>query len=117
MAVQILAHARFNVDAHAVAEHGDDIVQRRLEHIRRRKYRHNDEKRLVHALRQIGLHAVFRHIRKCKVYRRDQHRAYRVDYKQLFLTHYVRDEYFKRFFILKIHFQWRINAAPYTFIA
>ena len=102
--VQILAHARLDIDAHAVAEDGDDIVQHRLEHIRRRKDSHDDEKRLVHALRQVGLHTAFRHIRKRKVDRRDQHRAYRIDDKQLFLAHYVCDEYFKRFFILKIHF-------------
>ena len=96
MRKQILTHLRLDQNAHAVADHGDKVVAQTFEDIRREQDGHDDEKGLVHALRQVGLHTVFRHIREHEVDGRDQHRTAHINEKELFFVLYVRYEYFKR---------------------
>ena len=107
---EVAAHLRLDQHAHAVPEHGDDVIQQRLHQIAQRHDAHDEEEHAEHLLRQVLPHGAARHIGEDEVDHRDEQRADHVDDEELFLARDVADEDLQGLFVV-VHANFFLSAT------
>ena len=107
---EVAPHLGLDQHAHAVAEHGDDVVEHRLAQIGQDHHAHHEEEDLEQLFRQEAAHGGARNVGKQKVDAGHQQRADHVDRKQLFLMGDVADEDAQGL-VVEVHANFSLSAT------